>query len=123
MTKKKQDPTAALRRQVEELTQQVAELRKMKQTPAKPSKGQPRPDVYYVLHGVPTHGLAPQAIACARILSTAQNVNRITEEEAMALLVRAKTEGRLKTKQDAWHIFQYYRPRLIEGDFLKMLSE
>jgi hypothetical protein len=75
-----------------------------------------------VLLGIPTQGLAPQAIACARILATATDTKHIPESEAMELIEAAKKSGKLKTKQDSWHIFQYYRPQLIAGDYLRMLD-
>lgn len=111
--------------QIAELSKQVAELKQNQQQQVqtvskKREKGQPRPDVYYVLAGIPTKGLPPQAINCARILATAADTNHIPEAEAMALIEAGKAAGKLKTTQDAWHIFQYYRPQLISGDYLVM---
>lgn len=125
-TAKQKGPTMSdLLAKVQELSNELEAL-KQKQQPVvaqKSTKGGPRPDVFYVLAGIPSKGLPPQAIVCARVLSTARDVNHISEEEAMELIERAKVEGRLRTKQGAWHIFQYYRPRLIEGDFLRMITE
>jgi hypothetical protein len=113
--------------QIANLGEQIAEIRARQQVQQpvvgrKKTKGQPRPDVYYVLSGVPSQGLPPQAIACARILATAKDTNHIPEEEAMDLIESAKAAGRLHTTQDAWHIFQYYRAKLIEGNYLRMLT-
>lgn len=108
---------------LEQVAQLRAELEVLKQQPkgkAKREKGQPRPDVYYVLRGVPSQGVPPQAIACARILSAASDVNHITEAEAMKLIDDAAVAGKLKTTQEPWRIFQYYRARLIEADYLQM---
>ncbi len=127
MATKKKSATQMLLEQVAALAAELTELKKQQQpVPAaiakKNDKGQPRQDVYYVLLGVPSQGLPPQAIACARILAMAMDVNHIPESEAMELIATAKQSGKLRTQQEAWHIFQYYRARLIEGDFLKMLS-
>ena len=88
----------------------------------KRERGEARPDVFYVLLGVPSQGLSPQALACARILATAADVNHIPESEAMELIEAGKQSGRLRTSQDSWHIFQYYRPQLIAGDYLRMIT-
>lgn len=122
MPAKKKPTVADLMAKVQELSIELAALKQQPPTAQKSEKGQPRPDVYYVLAGVPTHGLPPQAIACARILATAADVNHISEAEAMNLFDKAKETGKLRTKQGAWHIFQYYRPRLIEGNYLVMRS-
>jgi hypothetical protein len=122
-TTAKQDQVALLLAEVQNLRKEIETLKQQPPKVArKVAKGQPRPDVYYVLSGVPTQGLPPQAIACARILSSASNTNHISETEAMELIVAAAASGKLRTTQDPWHIFQYYRPRLIEGDFLRMLT-
>lgn len=121
---KKQTVEQMLLGKIEDLTQQIAELRAAQTTTAKVARkrerGQARPDVYYVLHAVPSQGVPPQAIACARILATAKNANHIPESEAMELIEAGKQSGRLKTNQDSWHIFQYYRPKLIGGNYLQM---
>jgi hypothetical protein len=120
---KQQDLQQELLKKIAELT---AEVQLLKQQPgkskAKRAKGEARPDVYYVLLGVPSKGLPPQAIVCARILSAAVDSNHIPEAEAMQLIDAAHAAGKLKTDQEPWRIFQYYRPRLIEGDFLQMKS-
>lgn len=116
----KQSAIEMLTKQVEELKNQLEAMQQPQTQKRKVAKGAARPDVYYVLHGVPTGKMQPQAIACARILATASDVKHIPESEAMALIEAAHKDGRLKTTQDPWHIFQYYRPRLIEKDFLLM---
>lgn len=125
MATKKPNLEQMLLEQIAALTEQVAQLKAAQD--AKPAKvarkrerGQARPEVFYVLHGVPSQGLPPQAIACARILSTASNTNHIPESEAMELIEAGKQSGKLKTDQDSWHIFQYYRAKLIAGNYLQM---
>lgn len=112
--------------QIAALSKQIAEIKAQQSTPQpahkESKKGQPRPDVYYVLAGIPSQGLPPQAIACARILATAADVNHITEAEAMKLMDDGKAAGYLRTDQEAWRIFQYYRARLIAGNYLRMLN-
>ena len=123
----KQDVQQLLLDKIAELSKQVAELKQQQATqPARASRkrerGEARPDVFYVLLGVPSQGLSPQALACARILATAADVNHIPESEAMELIEAGKQSGRLRTSQDSWHIFQYYRPQLIAGDYLRMIT-
>ncbi len=43
----------------------------------------------------------------------------ITEVDLNALIVKAHAEGRLKTKQDPWHIFRYYRTSLKSAGALR----
>lgn len=92
------------------------------QISVKRKRGEARADVYYILLAVPDKGMPPQAILSARILATAADVKHIPEAEAMALFNKAAETGRLVTDQEPWRIFQYYRPRLIEGNYLLMKS-
>ena len=55
-----------------------------------------------------------------RALSTSKPV--ISEPELNKLVVAAHTSGALKTKQDAWHIFRYYRTDLIKRGALKQVE-
>lgn len=55
---------------------------------------------------------APQACQIMRGLA-AKNVETVTEAELIALI-------EVKTKQDPWRIFQYYRPRLIGCGVLRV---
>jgi hypothetical protein len=61
----------------------------------------------------------PQAMACLKIVeeSVDATTKTITEENLKAIVYTRSAE--LRTKQDAWRIFQYYRPQLIAGKFLK----
>lgn len=124
----KQQLEQMLLEQIAKLTERLGALEQQQQQPPaaktarKRERGAARPEVYYVLLGVPSQGLPPQAMACARILATAADTNNIPESEAMELIEAGKQSGKLKTGQDSWHIFQYYRARLIEGDFLRMLT-
>ncbi len=123
MAKPKQPTMSDLIARIEELKLELDGLKQQpaaKQSVALQQKGGPRPDVYYVLLAVPDKGLPPQAIVCARVLSAAADAKHIPEAEAMALIEAAKASGRLRTKQGAWHIFQYYRAKLIEGNYLTM---
>ena len=124
MPKVKQQPAdlALLLNEIKILRAEIDNLKQPVVAAKKSTKGQPRPDVYYILAGVPSQGMPPQALACARILATAADTNHITEAEAMKLMVDAEADGRIRTTQGAWHIFQYYRPRLIGGNYLVMKS-
>ena len=123
----KQQLEQVLLDQIAKLVEKVDALEQKQSQPVvvvarKREIGQPRPEVYYVLQGVPTKDLPPQALACARILATAKDTRHIPESEAMALIEVGKQSGRLKTSQPSWRIFQYYRAKLISGDFLLMLT-
>ncbi len=125
MPKPKKPTVEQLLARINELSAQLAEV---KQTTGPTSAarrrapGQPRAEVYYVLAGVPTGGMPPQAIAVAKILATAADTNNIPEAEAMELMEKAKESGKLRTIQGSWHIFQYYRPNLIGGNYLRQLT-
>lgn len=116
---------AAAQAELEVLRAQVSDLQaRVEVTPtvvvsATPRNGkfQPRPDVFYRLHGIPQRGqIQPQGVICARILSTASDSASISESEAFDLI--NNNVAALHTRQEAWRIFQYYRPRLIELGFL-----
>ena len=55
-----------------------------------------------------------------RALTTQKPV--ISEVELNKLVVAAHTSGALKTKQDAWHIFRYYRTDLVKRGVLKQVE-
>lgn len=60
----------------------------------------------------------PQARMCYTIfLELLGNNPSVTEENLKKEVYRRAPE--LKTRQDAWRIFQYYRPKLIEAKLLK----
>ena len=121
------DLLAELLSQVTLLTSELATVKaKLADAPVKEKKeskkGQPREGVYYVVLGVPApekKTFPPQAITCMKILSRATDPTHVTEAEAMRLLEENKRL--LVTRQDSWHVFCYYRAKLIAGDYLKML--
>ena len=55
-----------------------------------------------------------------RALTTEKPV--ISEPELNELVVAAHASGALKTKQDAWHIFRYYRTDLVKRGVLKQVE-
>ena len=55
-----------------------------------------------------------------RALTTQKPV--ISEPELNKLVLAAHNSGALKTKQDAWHIFRYYRTDLIKRGVLKQVE-
>ena len=59
--------------------------------------------------------LAPQAQACVEIIRK-DGKSEYTEVELRALMDSNKTK--LRTRQTAWRIFQYYRSNLISADVL-----
>lgn len=62
----------------------------------------------------------PQARTCLTIfhdLLKSLNKPSVTEAELKAEVYRRQAE--LKTRQDAWRIFQYYRPQLIQAKLLR----
>lgn len=66
------------------------------------------------------HGLkTPQAITCLKIVTESADPTTmsITEEALKAKVIERQLE--IKTRQDPWRIFQYYRPTLIASKLLK----
>jgi hypothetical protein len=63
--------------------------------------------------------LPPQARYALAILEL-DGTESVSEARAMELIAEHKDQ--LRTKQDPWRIFQYYRPRMIESDILRMKS-
>lgn len=59
--------------------------------------------------------LTPQAKALVLIINDCMTKTKkfVTERELAIALYAAQKTGRLSTTQDAWRIFQYYRPRLL----------
>lgn len=59
-----------------------------------------------------------------KILLGALTVNKpvISEPELNKLVLAAHKAGTLKTKQDAWHIFRYYRTDLVKRGALKQVE-
>lgn len=59
-----------------------------------------------------------QAQECLNILKEhLKDSKSITEDDFKAAIYAE--QSRLKTKQDAWRIFQYYRPQLIANKYIK----
>lgn len=81
--------------------------------------------IYTLLTGSKDMGLkTPQAIACVKILEESMaksevpgELGTITEKDLKAKIYERGAE--LRTRQDAWRIFQYYRPQLIQTKVLK----
>jgi hypothetical protein len=62
--------------------------------------------------------LTYQAVQCHRIfIDTLAKNESVTESDLKAEITRRAPE--LKTKQDPWRIFQYYRPKLIAAKLIK----
>lgn len=59
--------------------------------------------------------MPPQAKTCLAILE-ALGTDEISEADAMKAVADRKDE--LRTRQDPWRIFQYYRPRLNEAGII-----
>lgn len=69
-------------------------------------------------YGKPHEVKTFQALKCINIFTDALGTNpAITEEDLKAAIIKRATE--LKTKQDPWRIFQYYRPQLIKAKLIK----
>lgn len=84
---------------------------------AKKSKGPRIKNVEYSVkdlgEGTGFSKLPPQA---KTVLGWIQDEGPVSEEKLREIAAQRAEE--LKTKQDPWRIFQYYRPRLINEDFL-----
>ena len=66
----------------------------------------------------------PQARKCCEFIQDALKVlktDRVPELEMRKIVESRGTE--LKTKQEPWHIFMYYRPALIQMGILKYAPE
>jgi hypothetical protein len=59
----------------------------------------------------------PQAKTCLAFLRDSVKNGQITEADLKRVVETRAAE--LKTRQDPWRIFQYYRPTLIKGGYLK----
>lgn len=64
----------------------------------------------------------PQAKTCLKILKDSvhkdgENKGKITEEELKRAINARAAE--IRTRQDPWRIFQYYRPTLVKAGFIK----
>jgi hypothetical protein len=61
----------------------------------------------------------PQARVCYQILADiCEQQDSVSEQALMGAVAQASEQGRLKTKQDPWRIFQYYRPKLVEHNLI-----
>jgi hypothetical protein len=60
----------------------------------------------------------PQAMACLKIFDESMDPEKhtITEKDLKAKVIERQAE--LKTRQDPWRIFQYYRPQLIQAKLI-----
>lgn len=140
--KVKVDKDALLRQLVEkvgELSQQVAELKQGRSAPAtrqarpKSEKGQPRPNVYYVVRGFPSDKRPPQCIRVYRALAQAapapaegEQHSRMTELDVWnALMAEPFPSTKPNPRLGAWnhvqtpyYIFKYYRADMINAEFV-----
>lgn len=80
-------------------------------------------DRTYVLGDPPTDGvqipLPPQARVCYQILVDACGEEMGVSESVLREVIM-KRAVELKTRQDPWRIFQYYRPQLIAARLVRM---
>lgn len=75
--------------------------------------------IYTLLPDPGTGIKTPQAQACYTIFRDAVNPEKKTiSEDQLKRAVEARA-SELKTRQDPWRIFQYYRPVLIRDKYLK----
>lgn len=108
------DKTAAAKRILPMLEQKRAEKELVSKVRGRP-KGQLSSRLYHFNFDKffdRERDFAPQARQIIRALS-AKNVETVTEAELIALID-------VKTKQNPWRIFQYYRPQLINRGVLRL---
>ena len=108
------DKTAAAKRILPMLEQKRAEQEPVSKVRGRP-KGQLSSRFYHFNFDKffdRERDFAPQARQIIRALS-AKNVETVTEAELIALID-------VKTKQNPWRIFQYYRPQLINRGVLRL---
>lgn len=79
-------------------------------------KHDPRPNVRYkLIEAPPGFKMAPQVGQMLSALSKAakrMKTAELTEPQVFEILEQAKQDGVLSTKQSAFRVFQYYRPRM-----------
>jgi hypothetical protein len=63
--------------------------------------------------------LPPQARACLEVLSLMPGA--VTPEPELKRAINDAKKA-IKTRQDAWRIFQYYRPRFIAEGYLRVIT-
>ena len=61
--------------------------------------------------------LPPQARICLELFEE-QGVDEVSEADMMRIV--DENQDRLRTRQNPWRIFQYYRPRLIQDRFFTL---
>lgn len=85
-----------------------------------------RPNVGYEVIGVPKAGvkLQPQCLLMLDLVNrnTSDTKPVIAEPELQKIVAEAKSKGVLKTKQDAWRIFTYYRTDLVKAGYLREVA-
>jgi len=59
----------------------------------------------------------PQARACLKIIEDSCKDGQVTESVLKDAIIKRAAE--LKTRQDPWRIFQYYRPSLIAAGYIR----
>lgn len=86
--------------------------------------------MYCIMNEKPPKGIKmpPQAMICFEVLAKTintlesednENSGACTEEQFRNALMTAQDQGQLKTKQDPWRIFQYYRAQLVKHGMIK----
>lgn len=95
-------------------------------------RGLPDPNTYYAILRVPApKAQPPQAIKCMVYLMRAVASEGVEMEvdgqkmkvlsEAKAQEVLAAVQSHISSNQTAWHIFTYYRAKLIGGGYLRQV--
>ena len=87
----------------------------------KKSAGRPKSSPRVYTFDVPEkiEGLPKQAVSILTGFSQ-MNGQELPEEKVQAFVQTLADTGELKTKQDPWRIFQYYRAKMISSGYLKM---
>ncbi len=92
-------------------------------------RAQIRPNIAYTLVSAGVAALAGTAIPSQqqlvlRLLDSAMTTERpfATEPEIHALVTAAFARGELKTKQDPFYIFQYYRSVMLKNGALRQIT-
>lgn len=127
----KPEQTTAQPKPAEQTAGYVAEMNDILSTSKSRAAGgaKIRPNVGYTLVADGVKKLAgtnvpEQEQVILRILNKALTPQKpvISEPELNKLVLAAHQSGALKTKQDAWHIFRYYRTDLIKRGALKQVE-
>jgi hypothetical protein len=88
-----------------------------------PHKVTPKTDVFLVIDGQQANGIFPMPNQLRTIIELIQENEPISEARFHGVITVARDSGRLKTKQDPWDIYRYYRAQLRQQRALREVQD